>query len=84
MAGSRVAQLIGPFSDALRRGTDVIVVRGIAESESADADGIALLRKLAYDERNAPGRFYFEHYPTESHAKILIRDGDEVCVGSLN
>jgi phosphatidylserine/phosphatidylglycerophosphate/cardiolipin synthase-like enzyme/DNA-binding transcriptional ArsR family regulator len=84
MTGARMSQLVEPITRALHRGIDVLVLRGLAEREKVDAEGITILRKLAYDQRTARGRFYFEPYPTGSHAKLLIRDGVEVCVGSFN
>jgi phosphatidylserine/phosphatidylglycerophosphate/cardiolipin synthase-like enzyme len=84
MTGARVSQLVEPISRALQRGIDVLVLRGLAERENADAEGATILRKLAYDQRAAKGRFYYETYPTGSHAKLLIRDGEEVLVGSFN
>jgi phosphatidylserine/phosphatidylglycerophosphate/cardiolipin synthase-like enzyme len=83
--GQRVRELMPAISAALRRGVDVMLARGgTVEKSEADEQGIDALKKIAYDERAALGRFYFEVRPTGSHAKVLIRDGREVCIGSFN
>jgi phosphatidylserine/phosphatidylglycerophosphate/cardiolipin synthase-like enzyme len=85
LTGTRAEQLAQPIGRALQRGVDVIVARGGSE-ESTDADhqGAVAFTKLAYDYRLARGRFFFEPYPTGSHAKILLWDWEHVCIGSFN
>jgi hypothetical protein len=83
--GTRAKHLAEPIARALRRGVDVLVARGGSEeSTDADEEGAVTFKKLAYDHRTARGRFFFEPYPTGSHAKILVWDGEHVCVGSFN
>jgi len=85
LSGTRAEQLAKPIGCALQRGVDVIVARGGSEeSTDADEEGAIAFRKLAYDQRLALGRFFFEPYPTGSHAKILLWDGEHVCIGSFN
>jgi predicted transcriptional regulator len=85
LTGKCAEQLVQPITSALHRGVDVLLARGGTEEVSpADNDGVAVFKKLSYDERLSKGRFYFESYPTASHAKILVRDGEEVCIGSYN
>lgn len=85
LTGTRAEQLAKPIGSALERGVDVIVARGGSE-ENTDADekGAVTFRKLAYDHRLARGRFFFDPYPTGSHAKILLWDWEHVCIGSFN
>jgi predicted transcriptional regulator len=85
LSGTRAEQLSQPIGRALERGVDVIVARGGSE-ESTDADhqGVIAFTKLAHDYRLARGRFFFEPYPTGSHAKILLWDWEHVCIGSFN
>jgi hypothetical protein len=83
LTGARAQELVEPIRLALRRGVDVLLLRGGTEEGSAsDNEGVLVFRKLSYDERGAPGRFFFGPYPTGSHAKILICDGEEICIGS--
>ena len=85
LTGTRAEQLVQPITRALRRGVDVLLARGgTEEASAADSEGVAVFKKLSYDERLSKGRFYFEQYPTASHAKLLVRDGEEVCIGSYN
>ncbi len=57
---------------------------GSEDSTEADEQGTTVFSKLAYDHRLARGRFFFEPYPTGSHAKILLWDWEYVCIGSFN
>jgi predicted transcriptional regulator len=83
--GTRAEQLAKAIGRALQRGVDVIVARGGSEgSTDADEQGAVTFRKLAYDHRQARGRFFFEPYPTGSHSKILLWDEEHVCIGSFN
>ncbi len=85
LSGSRADQLAEPIGRALRRGVDVIIARGGSEQSSdADEQGLTVLRRIGYDNREAPGRFFFDPYPTASHAKVLMWDGKHVCIGSFN
>jgi predicted transcriptional regulator len=79
LTGSRASELAGPIAQALRRGVDVLIARGgTEEPEASDKEGVDVFKKLAYDERTARGRFFFERHPTGSHAKVLVRDAEEV------
>jgi hypothetical protein len=85
LTGTRAEQLTKPIGRALQRGVDIIVARGGSEeSTEADEQGAVTFRKLAYDHRLSRGRFFFEPYPTGSHAKILLWDWEHVCIGSFN
>jgi hypothetical protein len=85
LSGARVRELGGMIREALRRGVDVILARGGTEDASTrDDEGVQLLQSLAAENRSARGRFFFESFPTRSHAKILIWDGNFACVGSFN
>jgi phosphatidylserine/phosphatidylglycerophosphate/cardiolipin synthase-like enzyme len=85
LTGSRAAQVAEPITRALQRGVDVLIGRGgTEEAGGADDDGVTVFKKIAYDVRGARGRFFFEPYPTASHVKLIVRDGEEVCVGSFN
>ena len=85
LTGTRAQQLSKSISGALERGVDVIVARGGGEENTeTDGEGVATFRKLAYDSRQARGRFLFEPYPTGSHAKVLLWDWAHACIGSFN
>jgi phosphatidylserine/phosphatidylglycerophosphate/cardiolipin synthase-like enzyme len=85
LTGKCASRLVAPITQAVRRGIDVLVARGGTEEASvADEEGVNVFKKLAYDERGSKGRFFFQSYPTGSHAKVLVRDGEEVCIGSFN
>jgi phosphatidylserine/phosphatidylglycerophosphate/cardiolipin synthase-like enzyme len=85
LTGARAKQLAKPIAGALQRGVDVIVARGAGEeSTDPDEEGAVILRTLTYDQRLARGRFFFEPYPTGSHAKLLLWDWEHVIIGSFN
>lgn len=85
LTGARAEQLVKPIASALNRGVDIILARGGSE-ENTDADdqGAAVFRKVTYDNRVSRGRFFFEPYPTGSHAKVLVWDLEHACIGSFN
>lgn len=85
LTGSRAEQLEAPISRAVRRGVDVLIARGgTEETSSGDSDGVAIFKKLNYDLSSSRGRFFFEPFQTGSHAKLLVRDGEQLCIGSFN
>src|SRR5581483_280554 len=74
---------------ALSRGVAVDVLWGYNSGRSGEADGMEILKKIAFDARSKGyrGKINYNRAASGSHAKIIIwdhADSFEVCIGSYN